>query len=138
MDLVAIAAGLAAAASTVTELTVSAYVPDAVNEPHLFVAEPTVDYDRTFGRTADLDITLRLLVGRQDDEASQRLLRKFLSTGNPESVKDAIEAARGGPGQPALSGEADDLWVRRAERPRWYEHAGNRYLGCDIVIRVVE
>lgn len=129
---------IADAARAVPGLTSTAYVPDAVAEPHFFVAEPIVDYDRTFGRTAELEITCRLLLSRTDDEASQRLLRRYLSTGTPESLKDAIEAARGGPGQPALDGEADDLWVRRVERPRWYDHAGTQYLGVDISIKVVE
>ena len=140
MDLQAICAGIADAVANaqIPGLTVSHYVPDSPNEPHFFIAEPSIDYDRTFGKTADLEIVARLLVGRQDDEASQRLLRQYLSTGTAYSIKDAIESARGGPGQPALNGAADDLWVRRAERPRWYEHSGTLYLGVDIVIRVVE
>jgi len=140
MDLQAICAGIADAVANrnIPGLTVSHYVPDAPVEPHFFIAEPSIDYDRTFGKTADLEIVCRLLVGRQDDEASQRLLRKYLSIGTAESIKDAIESGRGGPGQPALNGACDDLWVRRAERPRWYDHAGKLYLGVDIVVRVVE
>lgn len=138
MDLVVISERIAAAADAVAGLNTSAYVPDAITEPHFFVAEPEISYDQTYGKTADLDITCRLLIGRQDDEASQTLLRRYLSTGNAESVKDAIEAARGGPGQPALDGAADDLWVRRAERPRWYDHNGTQYVGVDIQIKVVE
>ena len=34
----------------------------------LGVAEPEISYDRTFGKTADLDVTCRLLVSRADDE----------------------------------------------------------------------
>lgn len=138
MDLVTICQRIAEAAGEVAGLNTSAYVPDAIAEPHFFVAEPEISYDRTFGKTADLEVTCRLLVSRADDEAGQELLRRYLSTGNPESVKDAIQAARGGPGQPALSGAADDLWVRRVERPRWYDHAGTQYVGVDIQIRVVE
>jgi hypothetical protein len=137
LDLALIFARIATAVD-IEGLTSTAFLPDAINEPAFFGLEQQVDYDRTFGRTADLEITCRVLVGRQEDEASQRLLRKYLSTGNAESIKDAIEATRGGPGQPALSGAADDLWVRRAERPRWYEHNGTKYIGCDIVIKVVE
>lgn len=141
MDLNAISAAIATAAGNATStpvLTTTAYVPDAITEPHFFVAEPEISYDKTFGRDAEVELVCRLLVGRQDDEAGQRLLRAFLSTGNAESVKDAIEAARGGPGQPALGGLVDDLWVRRVERPRWYEHAGTQYVGVDISIKVVE
>jgi hypothetical protein len=141
MDLVAICAKIATAAATATStpaLTVTTFVPDAVTEPHLFVAEPEIDYDKTFGRDAQIEITCRLLIGRQDDQRANELLRTYLSTGNAGSVKDAIESARGGPGQPALDGEADDLWVRRVERPRWYEHNGTLYLGVDIQVRVVE
>lgn len=138
LDLVVICERIADAANAVDGLTCSAYVPDAVNEPHFFVAEPEISYDRTFGRTAELEVTCRVLLGRQDDEAGQRLLRKYLSTGNAESLKDAIEAARGGSSQPALGGAADDLWFRRAERPRWYEHNGTQYVGVDVQIKVVE
>jgi hypothetical protein len=138
VDLVAICVKIAEAAGAVEGLNTSAYVPDSITEPHFFVAEHVIDYDRTFGRTADLEIICRVLISRSDDEASQELLRTYLSTGNAKSIKDAIEAARGGPGQPALDGEADDLWVRRAERPRWYEHGGVQYVGCDITIKVVE
>lgn len=141
MDLNAICNAIAAAAADATSdpaLTTTGFVPDAITEPHLFVAEPEISYDKTFGRTAELELTCRLLVGRQDDRAAQTLLRKYLSTGNQESVKDAIEAARGGPGQPALGGLVDDLWVRRVERPRWYQHADTQYVGVDIQIKVVE
>jgi hypothetical protein len=141
MDLNAICVAIAAAAADATSdppLNTSGFVPDAITEPHFFVAEPAVDYDKTFGRTAELEVTCRLLVSRSDDEAGQRLLRGYLSTGNAASVKDAIEAARGGPGQAALGGLVDDLWVRRVERPRWYEHGGYWFVGADIVIKVVE
>jgi hypothetical protein len=144
MDLGGICAAIAAAAKTAgtpaggKPLTATSYVPDAITEPHFFVAEPEIDYDKTFGRTAELQITCRLLVGRQDDQAGQAQLRAYLSTGTAASVKDAIESARGGPGQPALGGLADDLWVRRVERPRYYEHSGTQYYGVDIQVRVVE
>jgi hypothetical protein len=141
MDLNGICAAIAAAAGNAEStpaLTATGHVPDAITEPHFFVAEPAVDYDKTFGKTAEIELTCRLLVSRADDQTSQRLLRAYCSTGNDESVKDAIEAARGGPGQAALGGLADDLWVRRVEKPRWYEHAGTQYIGVDIQIKVVE
>ncbi|GAA2364736.1 hypothetical protein [Streptomyces carpaticus] len=135
---------IAAAAATVTlpagvrRLTATGYVPDAVTEPMFFTAEYTQEYDRAMGRALDeIEVTCRVLVGRQDDRAGQRILDALLSGSGPASLKAAIERARGGPGEYALGGLAHDLHVMRVQGYRWYEHAGVQYVGAELVIKVI-
>ncbi len=144
MQFAEIRAAIADAARAVTlpagvrKLTASGYTPDAVDEPHFFVGEFTVEYDKTFGRGLDeAEFTCRVLVGRQDDRAAQRTLDGLLSGGGPASLKAAIEAARGAPSEAALGGLADDLHVTRIQGYRWYEHNGTQYVGAELIIRVI-
>lgn len=122
----------------IRKLTALGYTPDAVAEPLFFVGEYTVEYDKTFGRGLDeAEFTCRVLASRGDDKAGQRLLDALLSGAGPASLKQAIEAARGAPGEAALGGLADDLHVVRVQGYRWYEHAGVQYVGAEIIIRVI-
>lgn len=122
----------------VRKLTCTGYTPDAVSEPHFFAGEVQVTYDKTFGRGQDeLEITCRALCGRGDDRAAQKVLDALLSSAGPASLKAAIEAARGAPGEYALGGLADDLHVVRVQGYRWYEHAGTQYVGAEIIVRVI-
>lgn len=122
----------------VPKLTATGYTPDAVTEPHFFAGEVGVDYDKTHGRgTDEIEVTCRVLVGRQDDRTSQRVLDGLLSGSGPASLKRAIEAARGAPGEAALGGAADDLHITRVQGYRWYEHAGITYVGAELIIRVI-
>jgi len=119
-------------------LTCTGYTPDAVTEPHFFVGEVEVNFDKTMGRGLDeLSITCRALVGRGDDRAAQKVLDALLSGAGPASLKAAIEAARGAPGELALGGLADDLHLQRVQGYRWYEHAGTQYVGAELIIRVI-
>lgn len=141
MDVEAVATAIAAAARTVTispRLNTLAYVPDSVPEPCGFVAELDIDYDRAHARGLDeITLVFRVLVNRGDDRASQRYLNQLLRGAGPTSLKAALEAARGAPGQPALGGAADDLHVRRASAHRWYVHTDATYLGIEYQIRVI-
>ncbi|MER6834247.1 hypothetical protein ABT320_09645 [Streptomyces cellulosae] len=122
----------------VPALTCTGYVPDAVTEPHFFTGEVEVEFDKAMGRKLDqIEITCRVLVGRADDQASQKVLDAMLSGSGPASLKAAIEAARGAPGEYALGGLAHDLHVMRVQGYRWYEHAGSNYVGAELVIKVI-
>jgi hypothetical protein len=119
-------------------LTCTGFTPDAVTEPHFFTAEVSVEFDKTFGRGLDeIEVTCRVLVGSQDDRASQRILDALLSGAGPASLKTALEAARGAPGEPALGGLADDFHVVRVQGYRWYEHGTSTYVGAELMIRVI-
>lgn len=144
MQISAVRAAIAHAAQAVVlpdglpKLTCTGYVPDAVTEPHFFTGEVDVTYDRAMGRAMDeLQIVCRVLVGRGDDIASQEVLDALLSGSGPASLKSAIEAARGAPGEYALGGLADDLQVMRVQAYRWYEHASSTYVGAELVIKVI-
>nr|WP_024067033.1 hypothetical protein [Streptomyces sp. F2]AHC28112.1 hypothetical protein pFP3.10c [Streptomyces sp. F2] len=122
----------------IAKLTATAYVPDAVVAPCFFVAEVDVNYDRAMGRKLDeLLFTCRVLVGRQDDQASQRILDALLSGSGTASLKQAIEVARGAPGEMALDGQADDLHIQRVQGYRWYEHNSVTYVGAELIIKVI-
>jgi hypothetical protein len=122
----------------VQQLICTGYLPDAVTAPHFFVGEYTQEFDKTFGRGMDeAEFTCRVLVGTSDEQAAQTVLDALLSGAGPASLKEAIEAARGAPGQMALGGLADDLHVMRIQGYRWYEHAGTQYVGAEIIIRVI-
>jgi hypothetical protein len=121
-----------------SKLTCSGYVPDSVIAPHFFVAEYEQEFDKAMSRGLDeLTFTARVLVGRADDRAAQQLLDAMLSGSGPASLKQAIELARGAPGDFALDGLAHDLHVMRVQGYRWYEHAGATYVGAELMIKVI-
>lgn len=142
MDIANIRTELASAASAVvlpnTSLTCTGYMPDAVTEPCFFIADYTIDYDKTMNRGLDsMEFTGRVLVSRADDLSGQALLDTMLSGSGSASLKTAIEVARGAPGSAALNGYAHDLRVTRMQGLRLYEHNGLQYLGAELSIMVI-
>lgn len=120
------------------KLTSTGYMPDAVTAPAFYIAEYTIDFDKTYRRGLDeIEFTGRILTGRADDKSAQKILDLTLSGAGEASLKQAIEVARGAPGQAALGGLADDLHVMRVQGYRWYEHAGITYVGAELMIRVI-
>ncbi|MEU9888670.1 hypothetical protein [Sphaerisporangium sp. NPDC051011] len=114
------------------------YVPDSVPEPCFYAGEVEIDFDQTFGRGMDeLLITCRLLVSRADDRAGQAALDSYLSGSGPDSVKAALVAARGAPGQPALGGLCDDLHLQRVQGYRLYQVGDRQYYGAELIVRVI-
>lgn len=121
----------------VGDLTCTGYLPDSIYEPHFFVGEYDQEYDRTFNGMDRLEFTCRVLVSHADDMAAQKTLDALLSRDGPASLKAAIEAARGAPGEMALGGLAHDLRVMRIQAYRWYEHAGTKYVGAELLVEVI-
>jgi hypothetical protein len=135
---------IAEAASTVVmatgtpKLKCYGYVPDDVLAPCFFVGEVDITFDKTFGRgTDELLFTTRVLVSAANDRAAQKTLDRLLSGSGEGSLKQAIEVARGAPGELALGGLADDLHIQRVQGYRWYEHAGTQYVGAELMIKVI-
>ncbi|MEW1719778.1 hypothetical protein [Streptomyces sp. NPDC093109] len=144
MDMSAVRAAIADAARAVVlpagiaRLTATGYVPDAVTPPCFFTADYTIDFDKAMGRALDeVELTCQVLVGIADDRAAQRTLDSLLAGSGPSSLKAAIEAARGAPGDYALGGLAHDLHVMRVQGYRWYEHQGTTYLGAELVVKII-
>lgn len=122
----------------VGKLVCTGYVPDSVVTPCFYVAEVEIVYDRAMGRKLDeLVFTCRVYAGRSDDRAGQRIVDALLSGGGPASLKAAIEVARGGPGEMALGGLADDLHVQRVQGYRWFDHGTSTYVGAEYTIKVI-
>jgi len=137
-EAIAVAASAVVLPANAGTLTCFGYTPDSVVAPCFFTGEVDVNFDRTFGRGLDeLEVTCRVLAGRGDDKSSQVVLDAMLSGGGTASLKKAIEAARGAPGQMALGGLADDLHLMRVQGYRWYEHAGTQYVGAELIIKVI-
>lgn len=137
-DAIADAARAVVLPAGIGALTCTGYVPDSVVAPCFFVGEVDINYDRTMGRgTDELLFTCRVLAGRADDQSAQRILDALLSGAGPASLKQALEAARGAPGQMALGGLADDLHLERVQGYRWYEHAGASYVGAELAVKVI-
>jgi hypothetical protein len=121
-------------------LTTTWWLPDSVNPPHLYLVPPEIDFDKTFKRGIDqVQITARLLVSAASDEPAARFLEAFRSGSGARSIKAALVAARGEPGQPALGGAggAHDIHASRWREPRWFEHSALTYLGCELEIQVM-
>lgn len=137
-DAIAAAAAAVVLPAGIGKLVCTGYVPDAVTTPCFFVGEVEVAFDKAMGRKLDeLVFTCRVLAGRADDRSSQRIIDALLSGSGEASLKQAIEAARGGPGEYALGGLAHDLHLQRVQGYRWFEHAGSTYVGAELVIKVI-
>lgn len=137
-DAIADAARTVVLPAGVGKLVCTGYVPDGVTTPCFFVGEVEVTFDKAMARRLDeLLFTCRVLAGRQDDRASQRIVDALLSGSGPASLKQAIEAARGAPGEMALGGLADDLHLQRVQGYRWFEHGSATYVGAELVIKVI-
>jgi len=141
MDMQEVSEALAAAAGTVIstpKLITYAFVPHSVTAPCCFVAEYTIDFDRAMNRALDaVDVTMRALVSPADEAVGTRRLNGLLSGSGGGALKQAIESARGAPGELALGGAADDYRVTRIEGGRWYQHDGVQYLGAEITVHVI-
>jgi hypothetical protein len=141
VDISAVRMVLADAASAVVlpagALTATWFLPDAVTEPHFFVAEYDQTFDSAHNRAMDdLTFTCRALVGRADERSAQYLMDALFSGSGAASLKAAIEAIRGQGGALQTAG-ADDLRVVRTQANRLYEHAGTQYVGGELIVRVI-
>lgn len=141
MNLVALREALREAAAAVVvdvDVTWLAYVPDDVDPPCGFVQPDTITYDQAYGRgLVEVRMFVTVVVSRTDDQAAQELLDAFLAGAGAGSVKAAIEAARGAPGELALDGTCHDVHVPSVEAYRWFEVGGTEYLGARWTVRCI-
>lgn len=132
------AAAGAALTTPARAMTTYDWAPLKPEPPCIFPEEVTCDFDRTFGRGLDeLTVTLRLLVSNTEEREGARMLYGYLAGSGSGSIKAAIEAARGAPGQLALGGAADDLHVTRINGVNFYDVGGLKFIGADFVVRVI-
>lgn len=120
--------------ATVTALP---YMPDAVTPPVFHLDEFVADYDKDYGGGWELTITARLLLSRATDSTGQQEAQRLAGTGT-NTMRAAISAAAGAPGQEALDGAADDIQVKRARGPRLYDYGDNaHFYGLEFTIFVL-
>lgn len=137
-DAIAAAASVVVLPTGIGKLQCLGFTPDSIVTPVFFVGEVDIAFDKTHGRgTDELMVTCRVLASRTDDRSGQRILDALLSGAGPASLKVALEAARGAPGELALGGLADDLHLERVQGYRWYEHAGYSYIGAELAVKVI-
>lgn len=136
MDFNAVCTALAAAADTIDGLNTHDFVPDAVSEPCFYPHTIAVEFDTDFGGGVEAVITCMVLVSRADDRAGQESLRAFMGDGSA-SLKAALEAARGAPGELALDGAADDFRVERINEYGVYTVGEVAFYGAKLIVRVI-
>lgn len=134
---------VAAAAEAVVcdpPLTCFPYVPTEGPTPFLYVQVEGVQFDKTFNRGQDeIVLTLMVMTSIADDISGQRQIDELLYGSGPGSIKAAIDAARGAPGEAALGGVADDIHLLGTDSaPRWFDWSdGKKYYGVGLKCRVI-
>lgn len=117
--------------------------PATPNVPAFTCGAVAIDPLGTFGQGGPgmetLDFTCSVLTSTAEDDAGQQLLDKLISKTGDYSIRAALLAARGAPGELALDGAADDCWVTRIDGYRMLSYGGEdaNYYGADITVRVI-
>lgn len=140
MDLSLVKAELAAAvaAAEIPNLDTYSFVPDRPSIPCFYAGEVAIEPNNTFGGSDVAEVTCRVLVSHADDADGQLLLDKYLSRSGDHSIRAALFAARGEPGELALNGAADDVVVVRIDGYRVFaDSENNAFYGADITVRVI-
>lgn len=129
----------AVAAKAIVGLNCYGYSPSAPAIPAFTVGAVTVDPNQTFGGSDVGEFTCTVLASAADDLDGQAALDRYLSRSGTESVREALLAARGEPGELALDGVADDLTIVRVDGYKLIQYAGDgaTYYGADITVRVL-
>lgn len=125
--------GLAANLATVDKLRVQGEILDTVPIPCAIVGPPTgIEYDAVMARGADLyTFTVRVLVARASERASQKALFGYASGTGAKSIKAAIESDK------TLGGAADSVAVLSAGNLGVYGYGEADYLGIEFTVEVI-
>jgi hypothetical protein len=126
-------------AAEIPNLDCFSFVPDDPPFPCFYAGEVTIEPNTTFGTGSDqADIMCRVLVGAADDADGQALLDQYLSRAGAYSIRAALLAARGAPGDFALGGAADDFLIVRIDGYRMIPSPNQELLyGAQILVRVI-
>lgn len=126
-------------AAGIARLECYGFSPSAPAVPAFTVGAVVIDPNTTFGGADTAEITCTVLTSMADDLDGQDLLDTLLSRDDPQSIRAALLAARGEPGELALNGAADDVHVLRIDGYRMVAYGGDdsTYYGADITVRVI-
>lgn len=142
LDLVKAALRDAVIAAEISGLDSYAFAPDDPEVPCFYPAEVTINPNGSFGPDDGgfdtADITCRVLASGADDADGQLWLDRLLSRTGAYSIRAALLAARGEPGELALSGTADDVWVARIDGYRMVPGPNETsWYGANLTVRVI-
>lgn len=138
MEISEVKQALADAVSGIAGLNCYGYSPSAPSVPFFSVGEVVLDPNQTFGGSDVAEFTCRVCTSAADDRDGQLLLDQLLSRSGAMSVRAALFAARGLPGQEALDGAADDVVVLRIDGYREIQYGNNEsFFGAEITVRVI-
>lgn len=126
-------------AAGIPHLECYGFSPSAPAVPAFTVGAVVLDPNVTFGGADTAEITCTVLASMADDHDGQELLDTYLSRDGAKSIRAALLAARGAPGELALGGAADDMNILRIDAYRMVAYSGDdsTYYGADITVRVV-
>lgn len=138
MDIAAIRTALAGAAAAIPGLNTYDFIPNMPAEPAFYPADVEVDFDaHSFGGRGDeVRVTCRILSSKADDVDGIAALDAYLGRG-ARSLKTALEAARGAPGESALGGACDDFRVVRISNYRLYAHGDTDFYGAELIVMCI-
>lgn len=122
---------------TIAGLNALGYMPGAVDPPVFVAGEVELDPNYTYAGSDEVIVTCYLLVSSADEDPAQELLDEYMSRSGVRSVRAALLAARGGPGEAALGGLADDLGLVTSSGWRMYQVGEKQYFGSTLRVRVV-
>jgi hypothetical protein len=118
-------------------VTAADFVPQAIDPPFFAVGEFENLVHRTYSGMNELTLKCAMYVSLATEDEGQRKCRAVASSSGANSVQGAVEAARGAPGQSALSGAANDIVLRNTSGPKVFEIAGKAYYGVEFELYVV-
>jgi len=120
------------------EVTAKHFYPDSLTGPSFCVGEYEVTTSVDFKNRNDSYIfTCRAFVPDSDAEAGQDALDELLEREGNASIRAAIDAARGAPGEYALGGAADDIYTQSVRNYRRYTFGVNTFYGAEIRVFVI-
>lgn len=118
------------------------YLPDNPHLPCFVAGEVDIQVNNSFGPgPGGFDIatvTCSVFVTDADDLDGQRKLDQLISRTGAYSIRQALWAARGLPGQAALGGLCDDLSLDRIDGYGMIALGDNRnYYGANLHVRLI-
>ena len=94
-DITALRQALATNLATISGLRTDSEVPDSPNPPVAIVELERIDYDGALQQgLTTLEFKIIVIVSRQSDRVSQRLLNDYASQNGSRSIKIAVESDR--------------------------------------------
>lgn len=122
---------LATALATIPGLRVADHLPEQVQPPMAVIQLQSVTYHRAMrGGLSEWRYVISLIAGRMGDRAAQRQLDAWLSYGDAQSVRAAIETDQ------TLDGNASTLIVEEMVSVRPLSIGDAAYTTCEFNITV--